>query len=98
MKKSINRIISGLSEVTELPLNEMCQRWEIAVSGRGELTAEGVVSIKKYTAEAIVLSFCRGEVCIVGRGLWLKSYYHGSLRIVGEICLIDYGGGDDGSA
>ncbi len=92
MKRGIYRILSGMSEITELPLTEMCREFSASVSGRREVIVDGVLSIKKYEREHIILEVCGDYVQIRGKELTLKNYYHTSLCISGRIDLLEFGG------
>ena len=92
MKRGIYRMISGLSEITELPLNEMCREFSAILSGRREITVDGVLSIKKYENEHIVLEVCGDNLHIKGKNLTLKNYYHATLCISGNIDEVVFGG------
>lgn len=96
MKRGIYRMISGLSEITELPLDEMCRDFLVGVSGRREITVDGVLSIKLYENEHIVLEVCGDLVHIIGSGLTLKNYYHATLCISGKIDKVVFGECDYG--
>ncbi len=88
-------MISGLSELTELPLYEMCREFSATLSGRREITVDGVLSIKKYESEHIVLEVCGDNVHIKGINLTLKNYYHATLCISGNIDQVVFGGYDE---
>ena len=92
MKKGIYRILAKLSEITELPLNEMCREFSVYVTGRREVTADGVVSIEKYESDHIVLKVCGDRVHINGKKLFLKNFYHATLCIGGYVKSIEYEG------
>lgn len=92
MKRGIYRIMTGLSELTELPLNEMCREFSATLSGRREITVDGVLSIKKYENEHIALDVCGYRIHILGKNLTLKNYYHTTLCITGNIDQVAFGG------
>ncbi|MBQ6701575.1 MAG: YabP/YqfC family sporulation protein [Clostridia bacterium] len=92
MKKGIYRFFARLSEITELPLDEMCKEFSVYVTGRREVTADGVLSIEEYGSDHIVLKVCGDRVHINGKKLVLKNYYHATLCIGGNIKTIEYEG------
>jgi len=91
LKKSNNRILSGLSESTELPLAELCSKYRVSVNGKYEVTVDGVLSVLEYGEEKIMLELCDRTVTLYGSMLEMKSYYRGSMVISGEIIRIEYG-------
>ncbi|MBR5322726.1 MAG: YabP/YqfC family sporulation protein [Clostridia bacterium] len=92
MKRGIYRMMSGLSELTELPLTEMCREFSATLSGRREITVDGVLSIKKYENDHIALEVCGDKIHIFGKNLTLKNYYHATLCISGNIDQVAFGG------
>lgn len=91
MKKRLYRMISTLSEKTELPLNEICKEFTAAISGRREIIFDGVISIDKYEEKEIILALCGENVAIYGNMLELKSFYRTALCICGNIDKIEFG-------
>lgn len=90
MKKGFYRMLAGLSEVTELPLTEMCREFSVSISGRREITVDGVLSVKKYESCCITLEVCGDRICIIGQSLELKNFYHTTLCIGGRIDRIEF--------
>ena len=91
MKRGIYRILSYFSEVTELPLSEMCRDFSVSLVGRRELTVDGVMSINRYEKDHIVLEVKGGVLHIAGGGLLLKTFYQTTLCIRGEINKVEWG-------
>ena len=92
MKRGIYRFLAGLSEITELPLTEMCREFSVYVTGRREITVSGVMSVKEYENERIVLQVCGDCVRVIGADLVLKNYYHSELCIGGRVDRVEFGG------
>ena len=90
MKKSFNKIMANISNITELPLNEICREFTAGISGRREITVDGVRSIIKYETEEIVLDVCGEYILVFGKGLQLKSFFKMSLCISGELDKIEF--------
>ena len=96
MKKGISRVLSYFSEVTELPLNELTREYSVNLAGRNRLTVDGVISINKYEKERIVLEVKGGRLYVSGAGMLLKTFYHTTLYIIGEINCVEWGDGKCG--
>lgn len=91
MKKGIYRVLSKISDQTELPLTELCSEFTASVIGRREITFDGVLSIYKYETNEIIIEVCGDSVAIIGEKLELKNYYRSTLSIGGRIDKIEYG-------
>lgn len=91
MKRGLYRLVSRISENTELPLNEMCKEYSVSVIGGREISVEGVRSVLKYERECIVLEACCGNISIFGEGLEMKSYYKTALTVGGNINRVEFG-------
>ena len=92
MKRGIDRILAKLSDVTELPLNELCKDFSANILGRREITVEGVLSIYSYESDCIILEVCGDRVYIIGEKLVLKNFYHSTLCVGGVIKKVEIGG------
>lgn len=51
----------------------------------GVLFLEGVKSLKEFSGQKIVAVLKKGELEIVGEGLFIKKYFEGDLVICGKI-------------
>ncbi|MBE6717873.1 MAG: hypothetical protein E7574_01270 [Ruminococcaceae bacterium] len=91
LKKGIYRVLSKMSDQTELPLTELCSEFTANIIGRREITIDGVLSIYKYETEEIIIEVCGDYVAIIGEGLELKNYYRSTLSVGGKIKRIEYG-------
>ena len=91
MKKGFHRMMAYFSEVTELPLSEMCKEYSVNLQGRHTVTVEGVLSICLYERELIILEVCGDTLHIKGQKLVLKSFYQATLCIGGLIKGVEVG-------
>ena len=92
MKNGVSRFLGRMSERTELPLAEICREFTVGLNGRREAIFDGVVSVKKYEKELIVLQVCSDTVSVFGSCLEMKNYYKTTVAIGGRIDKIEFGG------
>ncbi|MBR6681384.1 MAG: YabP/YqfC family sporulation protein [Clostridia bacterium] len=89
MKKGIYRIISKLSDKTELPLTDFCREFSATLTGRREVVFDGVLSIVKYETELVVLELCSDLAFIFGENIEIKSFVKGNVCLSGRINKIE---------
>ena len=54
----------------------------------GEGYFEGVKGLTKFSCDEIWIHTAKGEVQVVGEGLFVKKYYGGDLHVGGKIYLL----------
>lgn len=91
MKKKFHRLMAYFSEVTELPLSEMCKEYSLTLQGSHTVTVDGVLSVEIYEKDLISLEVCGNRVYIMGEDLVLKSFYRGTIYICGLIKSVGVG-------
>ena len=84
-------MMAYFSEVTELPLSEMCKEYALTLQGRHTITVDGVLSVSSYEKDLISLDVCGDRVYILGENLVLKRFYQGTLCIGGSIKGVEVG-------
>lgn len=57
--------------------------------GEYALQLEGVLSIKEFSSEKIIVKIKKGELSVSGRGLYIKKYCLGDLVVCGKIVAIE---------
>ncbi len=89
MKKGIYRIISKLSDKTELPLTDFCKEFSATLFGRREVVFDGVMSIVKYETELVILELCSDFAFVFGENIEIRSFIKGTVCLVGRIDKIE---------
>ena len=85
MKKGIYRILSKLSDKTELPLTDFCSEFSATLTGRREVVFDGVLSIVKYETELVVLELCYDFAFIYGESMEIKKFLDKTVCLGGRI-------------
>ncbi len=89
MKKGIYRIVSKLSDKTELPLTDFCKEFSATLFGRREVGFDGVISIMKYETNLVILELCSDYAFVFGENIEIKSFVNGTVCLAGRINKIE---------
>lgn len=63
--------------------------FRVMIIGDAAVYAEGVKAIKSYSQDKIELYLKKGEIKILGSGLFIKKYCAGDLAVCGKINSIE---------
>lgn len=85
MKKRRAHLSRTLSRVLEVPCGVFGGLSCLTLNSNCEMTIEGCKRVEEYESGLVRLELCDQRVTVVGRGLSLRSFFGGRMKVYGHI-------------